>query len=451
MTSLIPGTDLPAHFSPGPMPPALIEAFKRNRPREEPGDDGAPIPEGRRNATLTSLAGTMRRPGMTEAEILPALLAANENRCDPPLSDEEVRVIARSVARYAPAGQPAPERTPFRLLSTVRERAIEWLWPGRLAWGNVAVLAGDGGVGKSTLAQMIAAGMTRGEAPPGGSLSGPRNVLVLTTEEDAQAVYRPRMRLMGADLDRVFDLNPEVALKLPSGTDVLAAFCAQHDIGMVTVDTGPSFMDPGSNSHKEEAIRAFLEPLHRIAQQQRAVPLVLAHLNKAAGADSRHRVMGGAAWVNAPRLVLIVAAPPGEDPRTTGARMLAVEKSNLGVYPKALAFSLTAHPDDETRATVEWGDEVDGVNAADLVRPPDDPEQRTKRDEARAWLTEVLGDGPRSAQEIRQAAAGLFSKRTLDRAKSDLGVVPLRQSTGNGGAGGWLWSLPEGAGKDATT
>ncbi len=67
------------------------------------------IGEGGRNDTLASLAGTMRRKGMTREAIEAALLTENANRCRPPLTDAEVRAIAASVARYEPgaAAQPA--------------------------------------------------------------------------------------------------------------------------------------------------------------------------------------------------------------------------------------------------------------------------------------------------------------------------------------------------------
>jgi hypothetical protein len=61
------------------------------------------IPQGQRNQTLASLAGTMRKRGMTQEAIELALLAENRNRCDPPLSDAEVHAIARSIGRYAPS------------------------------------------------------------------------------------------------------------------------------------------------------------------------------------------------------------------------------------------------------------------------------------------------------------------------------------------------------------
>jgi len=60
------------------------------------------IPSGQRNATLARLAGTMRRVGMSESEILAALERANAERCQPPLDVREVERIASSVARYAP-------------------------------------------------------------------------------------------------------------------------------------------------------------------------------------------------------------------------------------------------------------------------------------------------------------------------------------------------------------
>ena len=60
------------------------------------------IDEGSRNSTLTSLAGTMRARGMTEESIYVALLAENMARCNPPLDEVEVKVIAHSVSRYQP-------------------------------------------------------------------------------------------------------------------------------------------------------------------------------------------------------------------------------------------------------------------------------------------------------------------------------------------------------------
>ncbi len=64
------------------------------------------IPVGQRNGTLARLAGSMRRVGMSGAEIAAALHRANQDRCCPPLPDAEVQQIAASIAKYQPEAVP---------------------------------------------------------------------------------------------------------------------------------------------------------------------------------------------------------------------------------------------------------------------------------------------------------------------------------------------------------
>lgn len=65
----------------------------------------SPIPEiisdGQRNATLTSLAGSMRRRGASQGAIEKALLEQNK-QCSPPIDEVEVLRIAKSISRYEP-------------------------------------------------------------------------------------------------------------------------------------------------------------------------------------------------------------------------------------------------------------------------------------------------------------------------------------------------------------
>lgn len=64
--------------------------------------EGKKIEEGARNDALASLAGRLRRQGIDPSAIEAALLIENSKRCEPPLPDEEVQKIARSVSRYEP-------------------------------------------------------------------------------------------------------------------------------------------------------------------------------------------------------------------------------------------------------------------------------------------------------------------------------------------------------------
>jgi len=65
----------------------------------------ARIRKDHRNTTLTSTAGLMQKWALDDAAIEAALLAENRAKCIPPLDDDEVRKIVRSITRY-PKGEP---------------------------------------------------------------------------------------------------------------------------------------------------------------------------------------------------------------------------------------------------------------------------------------------------------------------------------------------------------
>jgi len=62
----------------------------------------SPLICGSRNVGLTAMGGLMRHGGFSSAEIYAALSKANEDRCEIPLPESEIRQIAQSVARYTP-------------------------------------------------------------------------------------------------------------------------------------------------------------------------------------------------------------------------------------------------------------------------------------------------------------------------------------------------------------
>jgi putative DNA primase/helicase len=79
----------------------------------QPNPQVAPprISAGCRNQELARLAGKLRRCGLEPREIEGALLEINALRCQPPLADDEVKRIARSVGRYQ---APSPNATEHR-------------------------------------------------------------------------------------------------------------------------------------------------------------------------------------------------------------------------------------------------------------------------------------------------------------------------------------------------
>ena len=122
------------------LPTWLLAKLAEAKPAPEAAKaQGGEIEEGGRNAALTSLAGTMRRRGMSPEAIEAALVEENAARCKPPLSASEVQEIARSVARYAPAA-PGPIASPSAHgIASQPDRQ----WPAPLAEAAFCGLAGE--------------------------------------------------------------------------------------------------------------------------------------------------------------------------------------------------------------------------------------------------------------------------------------------------------------------
>lgn len=96
--------DVTAHYEDLPLaqpPDWLIRLLTQPTQQPKP-TELTRIPIGQRNVTLTRLAGAMRRYGLDADAIAAALLVTNLTKCDPPLDEEEVIRIAKSVSRYAP-------------------------------------------------------------------------------------------------------------------------------------------------------------------------------------------------------------------------------------------------------------------------------------------------------------------------------------------------------------
>ncbi len=109
----------PDELEPAELPDKWIELLRdQDSSKAKSGDKskpesaaGGPIPEGRRNDTLASIGGSLRRMGHDEEEILTTLQEVNSSRCEPLLPDPEVAKIAHSMAQYEPGAGAITEAT----------------------------------------------------------------------------------------------------------------------------------------------------------------------------------------------------------------------------------------------------------------------------------------------------------------------------------------------------
>ncbi len=88
-------------------PDWLLDLLREAMSRKQPSAGQASaveeiITQPGRFGALQSLAGSMRRRGLSAEEIYAALTVVNERRCRPPLDDSKIRYIAESISQHAP-------------------------------------------------------------------------------------------------------------------------------------------------------------------------------------------------------------------------------------------------------------------------------------------------------------------------------------------------------------
>jgi hypothetical protein len=353
------------------------------------------------------------------------------------------RPLSQPDANVAPGHreqQQLNRRASALLASEVEREAVEWLWPGRIPLGNVSLLVGDPGLGKSLLTCELAARVSR----QGGF------ALVATAEDSLAATLRPRLEAAGGELERVGFVEMHAGDGLPTGlflpddvTD-LEQLVREHSATLVVVDPLTAHLPAEVNSWRDQSIRLALAPLYGLAERQRCAVLVVVHLNKGLSVDPLRRVGGSIGIVGAARSALLLARDPGDDSR----RVLAHFECNLGPEQPSLLYKLegvvlraeNGAPDVGTVRLVELGESE--LGHSDLLGSAADEEARSALGEAIDFLRDELTAGPRAAKATRKAAtdAGI-SARTLDRAKNTLSVTSKREG-GFAGEGQWLWFLP---------
>jgi len=327
-------------------------------------------------------------------------------------------------------------------LDSVKPERVTWLWPGRLPFGKLAVLDGDPGLGKSTVALDIGARVSTGRPMPDGTGGGdPAGVVIVSAEDGLADTIVPRLLLAGADLERIVALDacPDDEgghpFTMPEDLHWLEQAVYGIEARFVFMDPLMAFLSGNTNSHRDQDIRRVLARVHSLAENTGAAVLVIRHLNKTPGGPAVYRGGGSIGIIGAARSGLLVARDPDDESR----RVLASIKSNLCLPPESLSFRLESV--DGGAARVVW--EGTSAHRADaLLAMPGTDDERRAIDDARDFLLTVLDDGPVASSQVKtEAKSAAISDITLRRAKAALGVLSRKE----GMAGGWVWSLPEGA------
>jgi len=356
-------------------------------------------------------------------------------------------LVASSKPPHEPQATPSGRWLRATRASDIAVRPVKWTWEDRLPVGEVSLLGGREGIGKSGEATWLAAQVTRGRLP-GEYLGTPSDVLIVATEDSWAHTIVPRLMAHGADLDRVHRIEAVtsdglVPLSMPQDLGALEGVIGEVDAALVIFDPFLSRLDARLDTHKDAEVRLALEPLRDIAERTGAAFLGLIHVNKSQSTDPLTLLMGSRAFAAVARAVLFMI----EDPDDPDRRLLGQAKSNLGRLDlPTLKLRIKSVKVADTDEGEVWTGKVvlDGeseLTIRDAVSAAGDgAEVRTAVAEAADWLMDFLKGGPQAYGEVKRSARKVgHSESTLQRASKRLHAI--KESAGYPRQ--TFWSLPD--------
>jgi hypothetical protein len=328
--------------------------------------------------------------------------------------------------------------TPLVGIKTKRQL---WAYKDIVPLNVATILAGTGGIGKSTILSWLTAGLTTGTLE-GDFYGKPVSVGFISGEDDLSTTLVPRLQAAGANLDliqdfsgvRSVDSNGNAWTGLPTIADDLQALkTALQEWGTKVLIIDPVMSIMSGDSIKASDVRRNLDPIAALASDLGIAPIMVMHFGKGQG-NASDKVSGSHAFRDIARSVLLLAVDDETD-----QRILTVDKSNYSQRSASLAFTVESAevPTDdgeiatvgrarllgETTLTVhelvnrekddslgnDSGDILAFVNSsdADVTTLEVASEMDMTKDKARTYLNRLV-----NSERIQRAARGRYTRNT---------------------------------------
>lgn len=406
-------------------------------------DSGEPIQVNDRHAALMHHASKLRGDGLGAKAITAALEELQSRFVEPTGRPGEIESIVRWVmGKEAPPpldqvdvelldlldelpGSSPPPSVPVKPKTKARKQTmgrrpvraieperVEWLIPGLVPLGTLTLVAGVGGLGKSALLLAWAKEIT----------AAGENVLLVSYEDAAAQVIRPRFEALGGDMARLFVLELEGdggEISFPTDLPELERHVQETGARAILLDPVSAAIDLKLDAHRDQDVRVVLGKLARLAERSRLSVIENAHLNKAPSSDPYLRINGSTAFYNAARSVLTVTRDPADPDRS---RLVAHHKSNYGEISHVQRWrvepvSIFSEDGPIETMKLEFVEIAEGVSRDDVLAP----QTASELDRAFQFLADALDDDEWHDSAGLKLLSGI-SERTLKRAAQELEV-----------------------------
>jgi predicted ATP-dependent serine protease len=181
----------------------------------------------------------------------------------------------------------------FPSLDDVKEKPVEYLYPGLIPRGQITVIEGPPGNNKSSLACYIAAYVTNGKPMPYTMHKGRQptgGAIFLIGEDDLATTVAPRCRAAGADLAKI---RVPQGKMIPDHLEEIESAIRKSGATMLVIDTIDDFFSCSTVAN--QAVRRVLGELRGVAERTNAAIILIRHFAKKSAGNSLLRGLGAVA------------------------------------------------------------------------------------------------------------------------------------------------------------
>lgn len=359
-----------------------------------------------------------------------------------------VKTEAHEPVVSSTTAQNAPGAIETTCVADLIEEPIDWLWKGKIARGELCIIAGEPGASKTMVAIDLASRVTHGSNEPMGyDKICKGSVLFLTSENHPTKVMRPRLVAAGADLTKVHILassitetdstgkkkNKHIAIS-EDAEKIGQAMESIPDVVMLVIDPISEYMGK-KDSNNNADVRDMLATLTEHVRDRNVAVLAIAHFNKKSEVTTAtSRINGSIGFAGAARTAFAVGKnfngdwTEEEQEAHHGEKIFSCVKNNLsgdvgGYIYKVEGYEYEVESGVIETARIKWIEQTDDSADDMLAKSSKKGRPSVEGDKCRDWLTDLLKanpDGMKRNDVIDIAGKSGFSQVMVDRVSRGL-------------------------------
>lgn len=309
------------------------------------------------------------------------------------------------------------------------KKEVSWLWWPYIIRGNINVIQGDAGLGKSFLTTWLLSAISNGDKIPFSSESFKQgNSILQNAEDDPDATILYRLNSNGADLSKIGFINEDKKTLKINDLSRIENVIKDFNPEVIVLDPIQAYLGVDINDNTK--VREALMPLKNLAQKYNCAVILIGHLNKSKDSPITKRGLGATDIFSSARSVILVA----ENPDNEEERLFIPIKGNLVEQNDKVTLSFKI----AKNGKIEWLENKGRINADKYLAS--DNEKDTKQEYAKNFILGCLSNKDVLGTEWDSLIKlGKFKTRTFNEARSSLskaGIIKYSKKNN-------LWSLSE--------